>query len=94
MAARWLGVPGPRVLALAFRRPDLRIDMPRPVENRGSTSFRWMSVHPEAGLLRRARNLAVYVLRPNGALKQYNDGPISAPMRGYPPGDRRRRVTT
>ncbi|KKN52971.1 hypothetical protein LCGC14_0606930, partial [marine sediment metagenome] len=47
----------------AFKTPDLRIDMPGPVENRGSTSFRWMLAHPEAGLLRRARNLAVYVLR-------------------------------
>ncbi len=52
-----------------------------------------MSVHPEAGLLRRARNLAVYVLRPNGALKRYNDGPMSAPVRGFPREDGERRVT-
>ncbi len=68
--------------------------MPRPVENHGSTSFRWMSVQPEAVLLRRAQNLPVYVLRPNGALKQYNDGPTSAPMRRYPQEAEERRVTT
>ncbi len=68
--------------------------MPRPVENRGSTSFRWMSADPEAGLLRRARNLAVYVLRPNGALKQYNDGPMSVPVRGYSQEAGESRVTT
>ena len=79
LAAGWLEAAGPLSPALAFRIPDLGIDMPRPVENRGSTSFGWMSVGPEAGLLRRGRNLVVYVLRPNGALKQYNDGPMSAP---------------
>ncbi len=68
--------------------------MPRPVENRGSTSSRRMSVHPEAGLLRRAQNLPVYVLRRSGALKQYHDGPMSALMRGYPQEAGERRVTT
>lgn len=93
LAAGWLPAAGPSSPALAFMIADLGIDMPRPVESRGSTSFGWMSVRPEEGLLRRGRNLAVYVLRPNGALKQYNDGPMSAPIRGYPPGGRRRRVT-
>lgn len=68
--------------------------MLRPVENRGSTSFRWMSVRPEAVLLGRAQNLPVYVLRPNGALKQYNDGPTSAPIRRYLQEAGERRVTT
>ncbi len=78
-----------------------------PVENRGFTSFRWMWVHPEAVPLRRAQNLPVYVLRPDGALKQYNngvlrpdgapkqfnDGPMSVSIRGYPQEAGERRVT-
>ena len=68
--------------------------MPRPGENCGSMSFRWMSEHPGAVLLRRAQNLPVYVLRPDGALKQYSDGPMSARVRGYPREPGERHVTT
>ncbi len=57
-------------------------------------SFRRMSVHPEAGLLRRAQNLPAYVLRRSGALRQYNDGPMSAHMRGFSQEAGERRVTT
>ena len=94
LAAGWLEAAGPLSPALAFKVPDLGFDMPRPVENRGSMSFGWMSVSPEAGLLRRARNLAVYVLHPNGALKRYNDGPMSASIQGYLQEAGESRVTT
>ena len=67
--------------------------MPRPGENCGSMSFRWMSEHPAAVLLRRAQNLPIYMLRPDGALRQYSDGPMSAPVRESPREDGERRVT-
>lgn len=44
--------------------------------------------------MRRAQNLPVYVLRPDGALKQYSDGPMSARVRGYPREPGERHVTT
>ena len=51
-------------------------------------------MHPEAGLLQRAQNLHVYVLRRSGVLKLYNDYPMGAPERGYPQEAGERRVTT
>ncbi len=90
---RVTGGAGPPGSYASFQDSRPRNDVPRPVENRGFASFRWISVHPEAVILRRAQNLPVYVLRPDGALRQYNDGPMSAPVRGFPREDGERRVT-
>ena len=84
---------GPRVLALAFRTPDLGLTCPA-AENRESASFRWMSAHPETVLLRTAQFLPVHVLRPDGALTQDKNDPTSAPIRRRPHDTGERRVTT
>lgn len=91
---RVAGGAGPPGSCASFQDTRPRNDVPCPVKNGGFTSFRWMSVHPEAVLLRRAQNLPVYVLRSDGALKQYDDGPMSAPVRGYPRETGERRATT
>ncbi len=90
----WLEAAGPPSSSASFQDSRPKNDVLRPVENRGSTSFRRMSLHPEAVLLRRAQNLLFYLLRASGALKQYSNGPTSAPIRGYPQEAGERRVTT
>lgn len=90
---RVTGGAGPPGSYASFQDSRPRNDVPRPVENRGFTSFRWIPVHPEPVLLRRAQNLPVYLFRRDGALRQYNNGPMSAPVRGSPREDGERRVT-
>ncbi len=91
---RAFGGTVPPSFCASFQDSRPKNDVPRAVENRGSTSFGWMSVHPEAVLLRRAQNLLFYLLRPGGGLKQYSNGPMSAPIRRYPQDAGERRVTT